>query len=120
MDRGMASPWVKTSTLPGQMLCAGLMLACAGCTTLSVEGPDQRLCSRYVNLFLEATPHARPPADANSKEWVNFGTAEAGQLELSNHDKDLAKKMLGVCEQDGAEALAKAKRSLKPWYKKIF
>jgi hypothetical protein len=65
------------------------------------------------------TPDARTPASAAANEWVNFGVAEAGQLQMSNHDKSLAKQMLGICEQDGADALARAKRSLKPWYKKI-
>ena len=112
MVRGTVKQSARMSTLLALTLCAG-------CTPLYVEGPDQRLCSRYVNLFLDATPHARPPASAASNEWVNFGTAEAGQLELSNHDKSLAKQMLGICEQEGVDALARAKRSLKPWYKKI-
>lgn len=77
------------------------------------------MCSRYVDLFLERTEHARPPAGDSSKEWVNFGTAEAGQLELSNRDKTLAKKVLGICEQEGAAALDRAKRAMKPWWKRI-
>lgn len=73
-----------------------------------------------MNLFLERTEHAVPPADASSNEWVNFGTAEAGQLELSNHGKALAKQVLALCEQEGAEALERAKRAMKPWWKRIF
>lgn len=73
-----------------------------------------------MNLFLERTEHARPPADDRSREWVNFGVAEAGQVEISNRDKDLAKKVLLMCEAEGAEALERAKRSLKPWWKRIF
>lgn len=80
----------------------------------------QRQCSRYVNLFLERTEHARPPADDSSKEWVNFGGAEAGQLEVSNRDKELAKQVLVICEQEGADALKRAQRAMKPWYRRIF
>lgn len=73
-----------------------------------------------MNLFLERTDHARPPADDSSKEWVNFGGAEAGQLELSNRDKELAKRVLAMCEQEGAEALERARHAMKPWWKRIF
>lgn len=78
------------------------------------------MCSRYVNLFLERTEHSTPPVDETSKEWVNFGVAQSGQLELSNRDKTLAKKMLETCEAEGAEASERARRALRPWYKKIF
>lgn len=111
--RGMARVSAVLSTLLGLLLCAA-------CTTVSVDPAPQRACSRYVNLFLERTEHARPPADDSSKEWVNFGGAEAGQLELSNRDKALAKQVLVMCEREGAEALARAKRAMKPWYKRIF
>jgi hypothetical protein len=73
-----------------------------------------------VNLFLERTEHAPPPADGSQAALANFAIAEAGQVELSNHDKALAKKVLAVCEAEGDEALAEAKRRLKPWYKRIF
>jgi hypothetical protein len=73
-----------------------------------------------VNLFLERTAHAKPPASEDSNEWVNFATAEAGQLELSNRDKELAKLTLQMCELEGEEALARAKRAMRPWWKRIF
>lgn len=96
-----------------------LPLLCAACTPVYVEGPSQRNCSRYVNLFLERTEHAPPPGDSQASH-ANFEIAEAGQLELSNRDKDLAKKVLLMCEAEGAEALKRAERALKPWYKRIF
>lgn len=51
---------------------------------------------------------------------MNFGVAEAGKLELANHDKGLAKQVLGMCEQEGLDATARAKHDAKPWFKKIF
>lgn len=100
-------------------LIVAASVAAAGCTTVSVEGPQARMCSRYVNLFLERTEHATPPANDSSKEWVNFGVAEAGQLELSNRDKAIARKVLTMCEEEGAEALERAKRTLRPWWRRI-
>lgn len=73
-----------------------------------------------MNLFLERTEHAKPPANDTSSEWVNFAVAEAGQLELSNRDKELAHLMLQQCELEGEEALERAKQALKPWWKRIF
>jgi hypothetical protein len=32
----------------------------------------------------------------------------------------LAKQVLAICEQEGAAALERAKRAMKPWYKRIF
>lgn len=113
MQSMKASSWIRGST-------PLLLTACAACTTVSVEGADQRQCSRYVNLFLERTEHAPPPADSSQAALGNFAIAEAGQLELSNRDKVLAKQVLSICEQEGAEALDRAKRALKPWWKRVF
>ena len=51
---------------------------------------------------------------------MNFAVAEAGKLNLSNRDKQLAKQVLHLCEQEGLDATARAKHDAKPWYKKIF
>ena len=72
-----------------------------------------------MNLFLERTDHASPPAAGSQAALGNFAIAEAGQLELSNHDKALARKVLARCEQEGSAALERAKRALRPWYKRI-
>jgi hypothetical protein len=103
------------------MLMPLVLVLCVSCTTVSAEAlQPERKCSRYVNLFLERTEHAAPPASEASNAWINFGVAEAGQLELSNKDKELAKLTLQMCELEGEEALARAKRALKPWWKRIF
>lgn len=93
---------------------------CVGCTTVSADLPPPRECSRYVGPFLTPTPHAPPPTDDSSKEWVGFGVAEAGQLELSNRDKTLAGQVLTVCEAETQEAFDRAARRVKPWYRRIF
>lgn len=111
--RGTMRQLGLTSTLLGLMLCAS-------CTTVSVAGPGQRLCSRYTDLFLDPTAHAAAPATAASKDWVNFGVAEAGKLEMANHDKGLAKQVLHMCEQEGVDATERAKHDVKPWYRKLF
>lgn len=109
---------VKRSALTSMLLAP---LLCAACTTVSADHlPEPRKCSRYTNLFLETTEHARPPADDSSKEWVNFATAEAGQLEIANRDKQLARQVGEMCEQEGAEARERALKAIKPWYRKIF
>jgi hypothetical protein len=102
---------------PRLMLLAPLL--CAACTTVSVDAPEQRQCSRYVDLFLDRTEHAPAPGTSQASH-VAFEAAEAGQLELSDRDKVLAKQVLHMCEQEGADALARAKRSMKPFWKRIF
>jgi hypothetical protein len=72
-----------------------------------------------VDLFLERTEHAPTPGTSQASHG-NFEIAEAGQLELSNRDKELAKKVLHLCEDEGVEAYARAKRRMKPWIKRIF
>lgn len=88
--------------------------------TISAEAPDPRKCSRYVKPFLEETKHAKGPASAASNEWVNFGVAEAGQLELANRDKKLADQVLTICEEENQAALDRAAKRAKPWYRRIF
>lgn len=87
--------------------------------TTSVEGPEQRLCSRYVNLFLERTEHAAPP-DGSQAGLGKFAVDEASRVELANRDKAMARKVLSICETEGAEAKARAVRAMKPWYKRVF
>jgi hypothetical protein len=112
MRRTTVSKWILSSTLL-------LPLACAACTTVSVDAlQDQRQCSRYVDLFLDRTEHAPAPGTTQASHG-SFEIAEAGQLELSNRDKELAKKVLHMCEQEGSAALARAKRAMKPWWKRI-
>lgn len=113
MPRITVSKWTLRSTLL-------LPLACAACTTVSVDSlQDQRHCSRYVDIFLERTEHASPPGTSQASH-ANFELAEAGQLELSDHDKALAKQVLHICEGEGDAALARAKRAMKPFWKRIF
>lgn len=109
----MVKLWAKAWTAPALLLCAG-------CTTVSADLPPPRQCSRYVDPFLEATRHAAPPASAASNDWVNFGVAEAGQVELANRDKHLARSVLATCEQETQEAFDTAARRAKPWWRRAF
>lgn len=103
------------------LMSTGLVLPlCAGCTTVSADIPPPRQCSRYVDPFLDVTPHATAPVSAESREWVGFGVAEAGQLEIANHDKSNARKVMNICEQETLDANKRAARRVKPWYKRIF
>lgn len=111
--RGMVRRSARASIALGLLLCAS-------CTTVSADLPPPRQCSRYVDPFLDATPHAAPPASADSNDWVNFGVAEAGQVELANRDKQLARSVLGVCEQETQEAFDRAARQARPWWRRIF
>lgn len=63
-----------------------------------------------MNLFLDPTEHAPPPASSQASHG-EFEVAEAGQLELANRDKGLAKKVLGICEQEQIDAATRAKRA---------
>ncbi len=97
------------------------LLAFASCTPISVDGSNYDVCLDYVPPeMLQDTKHAAPPASAAGNDWVNFGIAEAGQLEKANADKRGSTHILTVCEKKKKEALERATRRNKPWYRKIF
>lgn len=99
----------------------GSLVLLTGCTTISTSDlQPPRTCSQYVNQFLKRTEHAPAPADASQAEHARFEVAEAGQLELSDMDKFLAKQTLGICEKEGQAAYDRARKALKPWWRKIF
>jgi hypothetical protein len=103
------------------ILIGSLGLLTAACTTVSADNLQApRTCSQYVNLFLQRTEHAAPPADNSQAEHGRFELAEAGQLELADMDKILARETLGICEKESAAAYERAKKALKPWWKRIF
>jgi hypothetical protein len=80
----------------------------------------QRKCRNYVDPFLETTKHSSGPKNADSKEWVNFGVRQTGQVNNANSDKEKGKQVLHLCEAENAAALKKAAERAKPWYKRIF
>jgi hypothetical protein len=98
-----------------------VLLLCAGCTSISVETRNDDPCSDYVPAQLWApTPHAAPPASGADNQWINFGIAEAGQLEKANSDKSGTQHIITTCERKKREAAERAKQQLEPWYKRIF
>jgi hypothetical protein len=109
----MVSKWIPRLTLL-------LLLACVGCTTVSVDSLDNNDCSDYVPPAMwAATPHAPPPGTSQASH-AEFELGEAGQLEKANADKDGTHHIITVCEAKKHEAAARAKRQLEPWYKRIF
>lgn len=95
-------------------------MACAGCTTISVDGNNDGKCSDYVPPAMwQATPHA-PPPDSSQAGWVRFGNAEAGQLEKANADKAGSRHIIETCERKKQEALERAKKRNAPWWKRPF
>jgi hypothetical protein len=113
IERTAGSRWILRSTLP-------LLMVCAGCTTVSVDGANNDKCSEYVPpQWWEPTPHAPPPGTTQASHG-SFEIAEAGQLEKANDDKGAIKHVIGTCERKQAEALERATRRNSPWYKRIF
>lgn len=88
-------------------------------TSVDVTG-GQRKCSRYVDVFLDETPHVIAPQSDASNEWVNFAVGEAGQVNNANSDKEKGKRVLHICEDENEQAVKDAQRRVKPWYKRIF
>ena len=112
-ERTTASRWTRASTLL-------LLTACAGCTSISVDGSNSDACLDYVPPAMWApTLHAPPPGPGQASHG-SFEVAEAGQLEKANADKDGTHYIITVCEQKKATALATAKKRNAPWYKRIF
>jgi hypothetical protein len=62
------------------------------------------------------TPHAPGPADDSSKEWVNFGVGQTGQVEKANTDKASRNHIEEVCERKYEEALKASKKRTKKWW----
>lgn len=83
--------------------------------TVSVE-TDEQFCSEYVEPFLEETPHAAPPANNQDVSWVNFGIAEAGQVEMANRDKANAAHVLTVCERNQQKAQERSRKRARKWW----
>lgn len=106
------------STPLGRTLCAASMLLCAGCTTVQVAGPTALRCSDFTPEELtKPTPHAPPPPNARSDSWVNFGIAEAGQVNIANRDREIER---GICRKiemanDAARKAAEKKASKHIW-----
>lgn len=90
-----------------------MLLLCASCTHLSVDGPRHIECIALLDGtgLLDDTPHAPPPQTDASNQWVNFAVAEAGQLNKANKDKQITRQICSKVESlnDQAEKAAKKK-----------
>lgn len=57
-----------------------------------------------------------PPSDANVGDWIVFGNAQTGQLEIQYGRLNDTLSIVGKCEDLQKQAVEKSK----PWYRRIF
>lgn len=70
--------------------------------------------------LLAATPGAPRPRSDAAGEIAAFGDRQTGQLDKANADKAGVERMGETCRRLNAEALDRARRRAKPWWKRIF
>jgi hypothetical protein len=103
-----------------KLIMLGLLL-CASCTTVFVDGPKPIKCTDLTPKELQQdTPHAPAPQNSAENEWVNFGIAEAGQLNIANRDKRLSQELCQKIEAANDAAAKAAERRNKHWWQRIF
>lgn len=64
----------------------------------------------------EETPHAPAPASSDSRDWVNFGIAEAAQLNVANRNQRAERHIRDTCHANHLAALRRAERRNRRWW----
>lgn len=97
------------------ILCLSMLSAC---TTLTVSPTPALECSKLVSPELKKpTPSAKGPADDSKLELGTFGLRQTGQLDKANVDKGAVVYTYEECERQNAEALKRAAKRVKPWWR---
>ncbi len=108
----------RLQSLPMLMLLAAGLCACTRSIVMIPPAPQ---CLSYVpDQLWETTPGASLPADSSAGAWVSFGNSQTGQLGEANAKPPAIRHIVGRCEQLHTQALAKAERDSKPWWRRIF
>jgi hypothetical protein len=61
-------------------------------------------------MVKEATPHAPAPKSADENEWVNFGIAQTGQVNVANRDRQIERSLCRKIEEANDKAAEEAKK----------
>lgn len=82
--------------------------------------PDAPKCSEFIpDEWWLKTPGTPLPADDTAGSWVAALNGQTGQLELANLKIVSIQHVIGVCEARFDEALAKARRLNRPWWRRL-
>lgn len=68
--------------------------------------------------LVKPTPGAPLPADDTAGAWVSFGNSQSGQLETANEKPPAIGHIVQTCERKHAEAVAKAERDSRRWWRR--
>lgn len=96
-------------------------LACAACAggPSTVTIPVALDCGGRIPPQLRAeVGGAAPPADNSVGEWVAFGDAQTGRLEVANERKATVLWILDACETEEKKAAARLSRPA-PWWRRL-
>lgn len=58
----------------------------------------------------KATEHAPGPRSSNENEWVNFGIAQTGQVNVANRDREIERELCRKIEAANDKALEEARK----------
>lgn len=109
---------------PSRMLALTLALlatlasaACAGGPRIETI-PVALDCGSRVPPQLRAEVAGAPlPADNSAGEWVAFGDAQTGRLEVANERKETVLWIYDTCEAEERKAVEKLKPT--PWWRRL-
>lgn len=91
----------------------------SACTRSIVSYPPAPSCWDYVPAELvKPTPGAPLPADDTAGAWVTFGNSQTGQLEAANLKPPAIGHIVQTCERKHADAVAKAERDSRRWWRR--
>jgi hypothetical protein len=106
---------------PASALALLATLACAACA----GGPRIETIPVALDCGTRVPPQLRaevvgapPPVDNSVGEWVAFGDAQTGRLEVANERKATVLWIYETCEAEEKAAAAKLS-SATPWWRKL-
>lgn len=109
------------SRTPALALALLVTLACAACAGVpsTVTIPVALDCAGRIppQLRADVSP-AEPPADNSVGEWVAFGDAQTGRLQVANDRKGTLLWILDACEAE-EKAAAEKLAPRPPWWRRL-
>lgn len=98
----------------GRMLLLPLMLSLPGCGLFAGGRPIVNAqsvgCSDLVAAWMKPVTGADLPKDDKVGDWIVFGDAQTGKLDMANDRIVMGYATINRCEQRDREAVARATR----------
>jgi hypothetical protein len=108
----------RTPALALALLATLACAACAGGPRIETIPVALDCGSRVPPQLRAEVAGAPPPADNSIGEWVAFGDAQSGRLEVANERKATVLWIVDACEAEEKKAAEALKP--KPWWGRLF